>query len=74
MSTVQGPNFDFYSVPEAAVVLGVTDGRVRQMLAANEIQGQKLGQKAWAIPRAEVERVAQIPKTTGRPRSGMARA
>ena len=67
---MQSPSFDFYSVPEAADQLGLTDGRIRQMLAAEEIKGQKLGQKNWAIPRSEVERLKQVPQTNGRPRSG----
>lgn len=57
MSTVDA-NFRFYSVPEAAVAIGVTDGRVRQLLRAGELAGYKLGGddgKNWVIPEAAVD-------------------
>ena len=56
----------YMSTQEAAGSLGVTDGRVRQMLIAGELAGQKLGQRSWAIPSAEVDRIKKRrdPKPT----------
>lgn len=61
---------DFYNVREAAAVIGVTPGRVRQMLVDNEIKGVRANPRAWLISKKEVERVAKIEHSTGRPRSG----
>ena len=46
----------YLSTEEAAVALGLTDGRIRQMLRADELAGEKLGRRSWAIPSSEVER------------------
>lgn len=59
----------FLCVAEAAEQIGVTGARVRQLLLTGKLKGQKLGQRAWAIPRREVEEyAAQEPPPTGRPR------
>jgi excisionase family DNA binding protein len=55
MSTVLDSQ-KYLSVQEAADVLGVTDGRIRQMLLEGSLVGQKLGRHVWAIPGVEVER------------------
>ena len=47
----------YLSCQEAADLLGVNDSRIRQMLLAKEIHGQKLGKRVWAIPSSEIERV-----------------
>jgi excisionase family DNA binding protein len=57
------------STQEAAVFLGLTDGRVRQMILAGEVAAQRHGKHAWAIARAELERLKksrqpQPPATT----------
>jgi excisionase family DNA binding protein len=65
MSTVVG---QFVSVSEAAEILGCTDGRIRQMLRAGEIEGIKLNERAWAIPKKAAEKAAKNTPTTGRPR------
>lgn len=49
-------NFDFFSVNEAADYLKVTAGRVRQLLMRKQIAGHKVGERGWAIPRAELDR------------------
>ena len=62
-------DFAFLSVAEAAELIGVTDGRIRQLLLRGKLRGQKLGKSTWAIPRREVERyAAQTPPAVGRPR------
>ena len=66
-------HFQFYSVTETARRLGMTDGRVRQLLLDGTLHGHKLGEQpgaTWAVPCNEVERYAAIEQTTGRPRKG----
>ena len=48
---------NYLNVREAAKHLGVTPGRVRQMLIAHEIKGQLVNPRAWLISVEEVERV-----------------
>jgi excisionase family DNA binding protein len=48
--------FRFFSVAEAADFLGVTGGRVRQLLLAGELDGHKLGKSGWAIPENALRR------------------
>ena len=58
MSTVDA-TFRFFSVPEAAAEIGVTDGRIRQLLRAGELRGHKLGGedgKNWVIPEEAVKK------------------
>ncbi len=56
---------DTYSVPEAAKVLRVTDGRVRQLLDAGEIEGEKDGGR-WRVYQASVH--ARLEDHPRRPR------
>ncbi len=76
MSTLQSAQFDFCSVPEAAKILGLTDGRIRQLILAEErmpgtgLKAHKLGEKNWAIPTTEVERFKKVTPRPGRPRTG----
>ena len=44
---------DFYSVDEAARILKLTPGRIRQMLRAGELEGvppEESGGRGWKIP------------------------
>src|SRR5918995_4490685 len=44
---------DFYSVDEAARILKLTPGRIRQMLRASELEGippEESGRRGWKIP------------------------
>ena len=56
---------------EAARLLGLTEGRVRQLLRSGELVGSKLNQRAWAISAVEVARYReareQREETRGRP-------
>lgn len=54
--------FQYVSVPEAADMLGVTDGRVRQLLIAGDLEGHKLGEKNWAIPVVAVQGYERKPR------------
>jgi hypothetical protein len=68
---VPSTEFPFFSVPEAAIELGMTEGRIRQLLLAGELKGHKLGideKNQWAIPCAEVKKAKGNRPTTGRPR------
>jgi excisionase family DNA binding protein len=58
------------NVEEAAVLIGVTTGRVRQMLRDGEMKGRKANERAWMVEKKEVDRVAAEENKTGRPRSG----
>jgi excisionase family DNA binding protein len=69
---------DFYSVDEAARILKLTPGRIRQMLRAGELEGvapDESGERGWRIPmhavhdrdrpgRASLE---QAPEAAGAP-------
>jgi excisionase family DNA binding protein len=57
------------TVAEAAALLGVTPGRICQMLWAGQMAGQKVG-VIWLIPEREVLRHRERPSKVGRPRSG----
>jgi len=67
---------DFYSVDEAARVLKLTPGRIRQMLRAGELEGispEDSGGRGWKIPMHAVHdrdrpaRVGQAPEALGAP-------
>ena len=54
---------------EAAADLGVSPGRVRQLLLAGQLPGEKLG-RDWMIRRADVARFKALPPgRTRRPRA-----
>lgn len=62
------------TVADAAAELGLTDGRVRQLLRQGELSGEHLnGGKsgAWVIYRVSVMKFKKKPQVTGRPRSGI---
>jgi len=61
--------FRFLSVDEAATLLGVTTGRVYQLLLAGRIKGHKLGEKTWAIDPAEIAARKLNTPPRGRPRT-----
>lgn len=50
-----------YRIPEAARIVGVSDDKLRQMLATGEIVGRKIG-SAVVITREEISRVIQVRK------------
>ena len=61
---------EFMSVNDAAVVIGCTAGRIRQLLLAGDMLGEKLNERAWIIPKSEVQRFKKKPRRPGRPRIG----
>jgi len=54
MATTTLEKKKWYSVNEAAGRLGLTGGRIRQLLIANELRGEKLNERAWAISHTEL--------------------
>jgi excisionase family DNA binding protein len=66
VDTVSG--FDFLTTSEVAALLGVTPGRVKQLLGSGELAGEKLG-NAWAISREAVESYLEHRRPIGRPAS-----
>ena len=54
------------TVQEAAESLGVTDSRVRQMLIAGELIGEKFG-KSWAVTRKAVVDFGKKDRPRGNP-------
>ena len=57
---------------EAAIYLGVTQGRIRQLLLEGKIQGQKIAPRFWLIPQKELQPFFSPPRV-GRPRIGCPR-
>ena len=60
------------TVAEAATELGVTEGRIRQLLLSGEMRGHKFGRTVWMIPESEVAKFRD-PPAIGRPRSRLVR-
>lgn len=67
---IMSRDFPFYTTAEAAEVIGITQGRLCQLLRAGILKGRKAGQQTWLIPKREVERFQSTPQKTGRPRVG----
>jgi excisionase family DNA binding protein len=69
---------EFYSVDEAAKILKLTPGRIRQMLRAGELEGvppEKSGSRGWKVPMhavhdrdrpGRVERSPEVPESPER--------
>jgi excisionase family DNA binding protein len=66
---------DFYSVDEAARILRLTPGRIRQMLRAGELEGvppEESGGRGWKIPMHAVhdrDRPARVKRSSAPPES-----
>ncbi len=57
------------TVREAADLIGVTEGRVYQLLWDGRMHGIKINRRAWLIPRSEAEKFLARDSKVGRPRS-----
>ncbi len=53
-------NDPWMSTAQAAEALGVSPGRVRQLLLARQLPGRKLGRE-WLIRRADIRRFMALP-------------
>ena len=60
---------DFLSVTDAAELMGITTGRVRQMLRDGSLSGKKIGLRAWLVSRESAAKSIREPASVGRPRS-----
>jgi excisionase family DNA binding protein len=66
---------DFYSVDEAARILRLTPGRIRQMLRAGELEGippEESGGRGWKIPMHAIhdrDRPARVERAPAPPES-----
>jgi hypothetical protein len=54
------------AVSDAAVRLGVSEPRVRQLLVSGDLAGRRLG-RVWLVSADSVARLQQNPRLTGRP-------
>lgn len=61
--------FPYLSTEAAANALGLTTGRLRQMLIAGKLKGTKVGDRAWAIPVEEIRRLKRQKKTSAKRRN-----
>jgi len=61
---------DYATVAQAAKILGCTTGRVRQLLIAKTLPGEKMSPTLWLIPRDKLAAFKKNLPTTGRPRNG----
>jgi len=59
---------NYLSVPEAAAIIGVTDRRVRAMIANGLLAAERIGGR-WLLPDTQVDRMAAAPRKPGRPYS-----
>jgi hypothetical protein len=60
--------FDAISAANAAVIIGCTPGRVRQLAREGLLRSIKIGERVWAVSRVDAEKLALRPAATGRPR------
>lgn len=61
---------DYLNVKDAAKLIGCTEGRVRQLLIADQIRGEKINSRAWLVEKKDAERVRDIAPRGGMPRIG----
>ena len=54
------------SVAESAEILGITPQAVRDLIAAGELDAQRIG-RMFVVPRSGVELLARAPRPVGRP-------
>ena len=61
---------EFYSVSEAAKVLGLGERRIRQLVSEGEVEGERVG-NAWQIFRHSVHSFRDEHGVRERPRAGV---
>ena len=57
---------ELVGVTQAAKELGLSKGRVRELIHLEKLPAQKVGRE-WAILRADLEKFKQKDRPTGRP-------
>ena len=59
----------FLTTQEAAKRIGVTPGRIWQLIKSGEVKAERVGY-FWLVPENEVDKFRDRPSKVGRPRSG----
>lgn len=65
--------FEYVSLSVAADIIGITAGRLRQMILADEIKDRTRHGATWLIGRSEVEKIRNTKHAAGRPRRGISK-
>jgi len=68
---------NYCGVSEAAAIIGCTTGRVRQLLIAGKLVGEKYvdaDNAPWAVDRKSVAAYSKVVQKTGRPRNRISSA
>ena len=65
---------EFVTVQEAAGILGVTAGRVRQIVRNGHLPSRRIGPRLLVLPRSAVEWYAGLPQVKGGPKPRIAYA
>jgi hypothetical protein len=55
MSKVKIPGGHYYSPADAAVAIGVTEGRIRQMIRWGQLTAIRISDRAWIVPETAVQ-------------------
>ena len=58
---------EWFSVPQAADYLDLTEGRVRQLLRVGSLGGEKLNGKAWMVHRETLRKFKAQDRPAGNP-------
>lgn len=56
MASMTAIKDEFVGTSEAAKLLNVTDGRIRQLIRATELRAIKIAPRFWAISLKEIDR------------------
>ena len=67
MIVLEPKKFRMLTIAEVATAIGVTRGRVYQLLKDQKMRGEKIG-TVWLVPETEISKFRDPPKV-GRPRS-----
>jgi excisionase family DNA binding protein len=59
----QEPQSQYYTVEEAAIILGVHPETIRRMCKRQELRGARKVGDTWRIPRASVDAQPEQPNT-----------
>ena len=57
---------NWLTVCQVADDLGLTTGRIRQMLRDKTLEGTKVGPRLWMVSRDELQRIKSLPRKRGR--------
>lgn len=61
---------EYMPASAAAQFIGVTTGRIRQIIAEKKIRAKKFATRDWWVLRADAVEMKRNPSKVGRPRSG----